>query len=68
LVVECLRLVVRHASTVRPDPSTLGMVGERGSHHEAAPRPVLGILVILGRWLLDVCVKFSRGAEQMARQ
>jgi hypothetical protein len=25
---------VGHASTVRPDPSTLGVVGERGSHHE----------------------------------
>jgi hypothetical protein len=29
-----LRLEVGHASTVRPDPSTLGVVGERGSHHE----------------------------------
>jgi hypothetical protein len=29
-----LRLGVGHASTVRPDPSTLGVVGERGSHHE----------------------------------
>jgi hypothetical protein len=68
LVVECLRLGVGHASTVRPDPSTLGMVGERGSRREDYPRPVLGSLVILGRWLLDICVKFSRGAEQMARQ
>ena len=25
---------VGHASTVRPDPSTLGAVGERGSRHE----------------------------------
>jgi hypothetical protein len=33
-LVEGLRLVVGHASTVRPDPSTLGAVGERGSHHE----------------------------------
>jgi hypothetical protein len=49
LVVECLRLVVGHASTVRPDPSTLGVVGERGSHHEAAPRPVLGSLVSMER-------------------
>jgi hypothetical protein len=32
--VECLRLGVGHASTVRPDPSTLGVVGERGSRHE----------------------------------
>jgi hypothetical protein len=24
-----------HASTVRPDPSTQGVVGERGSHHES---------------------------------
>jgi hypothetical protein len=29
-----LRLGVGHASTVRPDPSTRGMVGERGSRHE----------------------------------
>src|SRR5829696_7572427 len=29
-----LRLVVGHASTVRPDPSTLGGVGGRGSRHE----------------------------------
>jgi Transposase IS116/IS110/IS902 family len=29
-LVECLRLGVRHACTVRPAPSTLGMVGERG--------------------------------------
>ena len=33
-LVECLRLGVGHASTVRPDPSTLGVVGERGSRHE----------------------------------
>jgi hypothetical protein len=33
-LVECLRLGVGHASTVRPDPSTLGVVGERGSHRE----------------------------------
>ena len=30
-MAECLRLGVGHASTVRPDPSTLGVVGERGS-------------------------------------
>jgi hypothetical protein len=41
-LVECLRLGVGHASPVRPDPSTLGVVGERGSHHEAACRPVPG--------------------------
>jgi integrase len=29
-----LRLEVGHASTVRPDPSTLGVVKERGSDHE----------------------------------
>src|SRR5829696_7474919 len=29
-----LRLGVGYASTVRPDPSTLGVVGERGSHLE----------------------------------
>jgi hypothetical protein len=33
-LVERLRLGVGHASTVRPDPSTLGAVGERGSRHE----------------------------------
>jgi hypothetical protein len=37
-----LRLGVGHASTVRPDPATLGVVGEPGSHHEgrspACPR------------------------------
>jgi hypothetical protein len=33
-LVGRLRLGVGHASTVRPDPSTLGAVGERGSHHE----------------------------------
>ena len=27
---------------VRPDPSTLGVVGERGSHHESRSRPVQG--------------------------
>jgi hypothetical protein len=32
-LVGRLRLGVGHASTVRPDPSTLGVV-ERGSHHE----------------------------------
>ena len=37
-----LRLVVGHASTVRPDPSTLGMVGERGSHHESCSQLVPG--------------------------
>ena len=31
---ERLRLVVGHARTVRPDPSTLDAVGERGSHRE----------------------------------
>jgi hypothetical protein len=49
-----LRLGVGHASTVRPDPSTLGVVGERGSHHEgssARPRrqPELGQLAEGGR-------------------
>jgi hypothetical protein len=42
-LVERLRLGVGHASTVRPDPSTLGVVGERGSRHEGrspdCPRP-----------------------------
>jgi hypothetical protein len=29
-----LRLRVKHANTVRPDPSILGVVGERGSRRE----------------------------------
>ena len=41
-LVECLRLVVGHASTVRPDPSTLGVVGERGSRREGQ-RPGSGV-------------------------
>jgi hypothetical protein len=41
-LVGCLRLGVGHASTVRPDPSTLGAAGERGSHHESRSRPVPG--------------------------
>ena len=35
LVGGRLRLGVGHASTVRPDPSTLGVVGDRGSRHES---------------------------------
>jgi hypothetical protein len=36
----CLWLGVEHASTVRPDPSTLGVVGERGSRREGrSPAP-----------------------------
>src|SRR4029453_19215269 len=42
LVGGRLRLGVGHASTVRPDPSTLGVVGERGSHHEDCSQPVPG--------------------------
>jgi hypothetical protein len=34
-----LRVVVGHASTVRPDPCTLGVVEQRGSHHEGRCRP-----------------------------
>jgi hypothetical protein len=33
---------VWHASTVRPDPSTLGAVGERGSHYESCSQLVPG--------------------------
>ena len=40
---------VGHASTVRPDPSTLGVVGERGSRHESCLQ--LGS----GRCLGDSC-------------
>jgi len=35
LVGGALVAGVGHASTVRPDPSTLGVGGERGSHHES---------------------------------
>ena len=41
-LVERLRLGVGHASTVRPDPSTLGVVGERGSRHESCSQLVSG--------------------------
>src|SRR5215212_8359649 len=41
-LVECLRLGVGHASTVRPDRSTLGVVGERGSGHESCLQLVPG--------------------------
>ena len=41
-LVERLRLGVGHASTVRPDPSTLGVVGERGSRHESCLQLVPG--------------------------
>jgi hypothetical protein len=44
-LVECLRLGVGHASTVRPDPSTLGVVGERGSHRERCLQLVPGSAV-----------------------
>jgi hypothetical protein len=40
--VECLRLGVGHASTVRPDPSTLGAVGDRGSDRESCLQLVPG--------------------------
>src|SRR5829696_9249457 len=42
LVGGRLRLGVGHASTVRPAPSTLGVVGERGSRHEDCPQSVSG--------------------------
>ena len=41
-LVGRLRLGVGHASTVRPDPSTLGAVGERGSHYESCLQLVPG--------------------------
>jgi hypothetical protein len=44
-LVGRLRLVVGHASTVRPDPSTLGVVGERGSRREDCLQFVPGWLV-----------------------
>src|SRR5215207_7321540 len=45
------------ASTVRPDPSTSGAVGERGSHHESGLQ--LGSGCCVGRWL-------PGGEEQVA--
>jgi hypothetical protein len=45
-LVGRLRLVVGHASTARPGPSTLGVVGERGSHHEGRLRPAPGAVLI----------------------
>jgi hypothetical protein len=39
LVGGALAAGVGHASTVRPDPSTLGVAGERGSHHEGRSGP-----------------------------
>jgi hypothetical protein len=44
---ERLGAGVGHASSVRPDPSTLGVVGERGSRHEGRMRPDLGGKVML---------------------
>jgi hypothetical protein len=55
-LVGRLRLGVGHASTVRPDPSTLGVVGERGSHRESCSQLVPGSagqtldLLQVGRW------------------
>src|SRR5215203_1960490 len=42
LVGGALAAGVGHASTVRPDPSTLGAVGERGSHRESCSQLVSG--------------------------
>ena len=47
-LVECLRLEVGHASTVRPDSSTLDVAGERGSHHESCLQVVPGCWSGLG--------------------
>jgi Phage integrase family len=44
LVGGALAAGVGHASTVRPDPSTLGVVGERGSHRESCSQLVSGRL------------------------
>jgi hypothetical protein len=41
-LVGRLRLGVGHASTVRPDPSTLGVVGDRGSRRESCSQLVPG--------------------------
>ena len=42
LVGGVLAAGVGHASTVRPDPSTLGVAGERGSRHESCSQHVPG--------------------------
>jgi hypothetical protein len=63
-LVECLRLGVGHASAVRPDPSTLGVVGERGSRYEGRlsdrlkpPEPVIAqsVLAATRSDLLTIC-------------
>jgi hypothetical protein len=54
LVGGALAAGVGHASTVRPDPSILGVVGERGSHHESCFR--LGLTVLASSRLLPLAV------------
>jgi hypothetical protein len=44
-LVGRLPLGVGHASAVRPAPSTLGVVGERGSRCEGRRRPIPGRLI-----------------------
>jgi hypothetical protein len=65
-----LRLGVGHASTVRPAPSTLGVVGDRGSHHEgrssARSRPATVSLTppCLDPWLLILGCRLDGAQDQ----
>ena len=63
-LVACLRLGVGHASTVRPDPSTLGAGGERGSDRESCSQLVPGsagqALDLLQVWCWDALGKVQR--------
>jgi hypothetical protein len=56
-LVGRLRLGVGHASTVRPDPSILGVVGEQGSRREGRLLPVAGIDLLPK----DAWIKMARG-------
>jgi hypothetical protein len=58
-LVGRLRLGVGHASTVRPDPSTLGAVGERGSHREDCSQSIPGLDA--ASLMLDVGVTAASG-------
>jgi hypothetical protein len=63
-LVDTLAAGGGHASTVRPDPSTLGALGERGSHRESRlsdrlkpPEPVSAqsVLAVTRSDLLTIC-------------
>jgi hypothetical protein len=57
LVGGALVAGVGHASTVRPDPSILGVVGEQGSRREGRLLPVAGIDLLPK----DAWIKMARG-------